>query len=111
MPRDRLIYRGYYPGTTVAILEVLPFNAQLMQMTIAVTDGPYPDIGDNFVLTKISGKDSRLTIDLRTMPAAGIDVWPCLDHWEFLKGDSVQFSFGNTDNKVVGVELIFREAV
>ena len=109
MSRSRFTMRGYYPGPALAINQVLVNNATLKQMIVSVNDGPIGLAGD-MVLTKVSGADARLTIDLRTKPALNMDDWECLDNWEFLKGDTCQFAYANPDGKIIGIELIFEEA-
>lgn len=111
--RSRLFY---YADTvagqsqTIAILEELPFNATLLQVSARFS--PIPVTDEEIVINKISGQGAQYSVRLYTRnPYSEQGNWVvCRGPWEFRKGDFISVSYPNTSDGQVGVEVIFTEA-
>lgn len=107
--RARLSFRVISSGV-LALDEVLPFNATLLQITAKFA--PAPTISEDFVANKISNVGSDYDIVFGRLDPASLAVTDliCDDKVEFLRGDSLRIDYANTDATTIGLEAIFKEA-
>lgn len=112
--RNRIPYRAYTTagqGQIIAVDQVLPFNATLLQVLIVYSG--LPAVGDVVGFGKNSAVDIRLNFfPIRTF-LVGANGWErviCNEHFEFFKGDSLVATAGNGNNLSIGFEAIFGEA-
>jgi hypothetical protein len=112
--RSRKVYRLNAVGVALSLTEVLPFNATLLQLTAKFDSSPTET--EDLVAIKVSGVNAAYDIVFGTLDIASIGSPPdplnlfCDDRVEFLKGDSIQITYPNTDTVNIGLEVIFKEA-
>ena len=93
---------------TIAINEVLPYHAILVQFSSNVQGVPTP--GEVLEVSKISGTNPLLDVLIRRItPSVDGQYVVCNEPWQFLKGDSLFVTFANTADKNCGFEAIFKE--
>jgi len=94
---------------TISLLFELPFNATLLQWSIAFSD--IPSATEFLTITKISrlGSQYDVTIAEYCPQTDQLAEYLCNPKTEFMKGDSVEVIYANTDDLTIGVELCFTE--
>jgi len=110
--RSRLVFRALCEAgqqETINLLEVLPYNATLLQIGIKL--GAAPALAGVFTITKVSAIQPAYDVEIFAEdPMIGsITDYCVLCDTEFLFNDSVQATYANADDLDVGLELIFKE--
>jgi len=113
MSRARLYY---YDSATaglaedISLIQPVPFNSTLLQISfnfvgVSVTN-------EDVVIRKVSAQGAIYNVEIRTFDphAEGLNAVICSGSWEFRRGDSIQINYTNTDDRSVGVEVVFKEA-
>lgn len=101
---------AYGAQQTIAINAVLPYNAELLQWSIAFSN--VPTTSESLIITRDNVRGPLWDVDIVTWDPsiAGVLNFQCNEIWQFAKGDAIVVTYANTDDYGVGFEVVFREA-
>lgn len=108
--RARLIYRQEIlvgSGNPLALDEILPFNATLLQWHFRLSTLPLTD--EAFTVVKFSPVSGNYNIGLASVNPFEDQIFEFIEacHWQFLVGDHLLVNYANTDDITVTFEGIF----
>lgn len=113
MGRSRIFIRGkrLAAGADIFISKLIPWNAELKQIGVHVTGAVVTS--ELLTVTKISVTgDAQFDIQIR---AFDLIIGPtvdliCNEVVQLANGDTLEFSYPNTDGIIVAVEAVIKEA-